>query len=471
MRPWDERAGVHTKRVAVIGAGPTGMATAYALAKAGVVAHVYEAGAQVGGLTRSFKLWDELVDLGPHLFEGFDPAAFALWKEVVGNNVRMLRRDTRIVIGGRVYRQPLQPGEMLRGLGMRGALRAGLGYASARIAPRGPCGSAERFLVRRFGTHLYAFFYRPYCRKLWGRDPSEVDETLAAAILPDHPTGRTLVGATPRRLVTREQALPTSFPYAVEGAGAFCTRAAARIAQLGGSVRLSATVTRVLSVDRNVTGIGMGNARYAYDWVVSSMPLAALLRGLTDDVPPAVGRALSRLRFRSTILVYLRVRGRGTVPHLWMYVDEAIRAGRITNFARWQGAEDADAQTIAVEYWCDDDDPLLRSDDATLRALAERELSAVAGVQPPRAVDDAHVCRIRASHPVYHRGYLRDLSRVCEHLATYAGLSVITRDGLHAHDAQPRALEVGLQTARSVLESLGLPRPSTQLDQELNASD
>ena len=470
MGPWDERACVHTKRVAIIGAGPTGMATAYVLAKAGVVAHVYEAGAQVGGLTRSLKLWDETVDLGPRIFAGHDPEALALWREVVGANVRMLQRDTRVVIDGRMYRYPLQPGELLRGLGPRGTLRAGLGYARARVAPRGAPGTAERFFTRRFGTHLYACFFQPYCRKLWGLDPSEVDDTFAAAILGESSVGGALVQLARGSGCTRE-APPQSFPYALEGAGTFCVRAAARIAQLGGSVRLSAPVARVLSVDRHVTGIGMCNTRYAYDWVVSSMPLSALLQSLTDELPSPVSRALSRLRFRSTILVYLRVRGRGIVPHLWMYVNDGVMAGRITNFARWQGTEDPEIQTIAVEYWCDEGDALFRADDATLRALATRELGEIAKAQPPPTVDDAHVCRIRASHPIHHRGYPRDLAVVSEHLGTYSGLTVIGRAGMHAYDAQARALEVGLQTARSVLESLGVSRPSTLSDQEMNAAD
>ena len=462
---------MHTKRVAVIGAGPIGMATAYALAKAGIITHVYEAEAQVGGLTRSFKLWDGTVDLGPHILASSAPDAFALWKEIVGSNVRMLQRDTRILIDGRVYRSPLRTADLLRGLGARGTLRAGLGIARARIAPRGTAGSAERLLVRRFGTHLYALLFRPHCRKLWGRDPSDVDESFAVALVEHALVGPTRVGAGGARASGREVSLETSFPYAAEGAGAFCARAAARIAQLGGSVRLSAPVTRVLSSNWNVTGIGMGNARYAYDWVVSCMPLTALLQSLADEVPAAVGRALSRLRFRNTILVYLRVRRPCALPALWMDLDDVVTAARITNFARWQGSEDADAQTIAVEYWCDPGDPLLRYDDARLRALATRELQAVIGGEPPLAVDAAHVCRVEASHPVYHRGYLHDLSVVREHLGRYGGLTTVDRAGLHAHDVQAPALALGLCTARSVLESLGMPRPSTQVDRALNAAD
>ena len=44
-------------KVAVIGAGPAGLACAYQLTKAGVGTDVFEASGCVGGLARSFDLW------------------------------------------------------------------------------------------------------------------------------------------------------------------------------------------------------------------------------------------------------------------------------------------------------------------------------------------------------------------------------------------------------------------------------
>jgi protoporphyrinogen oxidase len=61
-------------RVAVIGAGPAGLTAAYQLAKAGVEVEVFEASDSVGGLARSFTLWDQTVDLGR---TGFFPATRA----------------------------------------------------------------------------------------------------------------------------------------------------------------------------------------------------------------------------------------------------------------------------------------------------------------------------------------------------------------------------------------------------------
>lgn len=451
-----ERRDVHTQRVAVIGAGLTGMATAYVLAKAGVTVHVYDAAPHVGGLTRSFRLWDETVDLGPHIFAGYDPASLSLWLEVIGPDFRMLPRDTRIAIGGRVYAYPLAPAALLCGLGALGTLRAGLGYVRAQLMPAGPVDSAKYFFTRRFGTYLYGLFFRPYCQKLWGLDPAEVDASFAAALVGDISIGRVLLNRLRGRVGAREASLQTSFPYALRGAGSFCERAARLVAQRGGQIKLSASVTRLTTSGERVTGVVTGDGQQPYDWTVSTVPLPALLPKL-GEVSASLEGARQRLRFRSAVLVYLRARGRGILPCLWMYVNDGSAAGRITNFARWQGKEDAERQTIAVEYWCARDDDTYRADDPTIISRATWDLRRAVG-QADLIVEDGFVVRVPTAHPVLYRGYHADVAQLSRQVARYDGLSVVGRGGGYAYDAQASALQEGLATARRVVEALRLRR-------------
>ena len=60
-------------KIAVIGAGPAGLTAAYEIAKAGHEVEVFEASPYVGGMCRSFDLWGQTVDLGPHRFFSSDP--------------------------------------------------------------------------------------------------------------------------------------------------------------------------------------------------------------------------------------------------------------------------------------------------------------------------------------------------------------------------------------------------------------
>ena len=109
-------------RVAVIGAGPAGITAAYELAKGGAEVEVFEAGATVGGLSRSFELWGQTVDLGPHRFFSNDLRVNKLWLEVVGKDYAMVDRLTRIYYKKQFFNYPLKPANALRNMGIFNAV-------------------------------------------------------------------------------------------------------------------------------------------------------------------------------------------------------------------------------------------------------------------------------------------------------------------------------------------------------------
>ena len=48
------------------------------------------------------------------------------------------------------------------------ALRIGLGYGRAQLAPKSPEVSLQDFFINRFGNRLYRTFFKDYTEKVWG---------------------------------------------------------------------------------------------------------------------------------------------------------------------------------------------------------------------------------------------------------------------------------------------------------------
>ena len=96
------------KDVIVIGAGPAGLTAAYKLAEGGCDVTVYEAGNTVGGLARSFELWGQIVDCGPHRFFSGDKIVNDFFKEIVGDDFIIVNRLTRIYYRKKFYYYPLK---------------------------------------------------------------------------------------------------------------------------------------------------------------------------------------------------------------------------------------------------------------------------------------------------------------------------------------------------------------------------
>src|SRR3954467_471772 len=122
-------------RVAVIGAGPAGLTAAYQLAKGGVDVEVYESSGHVGGMARSFKLWGQTVDLGPHRFFSNDARINRLWLEVVGSDYKMVNRLTRLYYKKRFFYYPLEPVNALWQMGLVESARCVASYLKEKITP------------------------------------------------------------------------------------------------------------------------------------------------------------------------------------------------------------------------------------------------------------------------------------------------------------------------------------------------
>lgn len=439
-------------KVAVIGGGPAGMTAAYELAKAGVNVDVFEASGQVGGMARSFALWNQKVDLGPHRFFSSDARVNRLWLEVTGRDYKMVDRLTRIYYKGRFFHYPLKPFDALGNLGILEAAVCVFSYVKERARPTGPDGSFENWVVGRFGRRLFEIFFKTYSEKLWGISCKDLDADFAAQRIKKLSLYEAIKNAFLGGKGNKHKTLVDQFAYPNGGTGMVYERMADYVNSHGGRVHLRAPVKRAVSEGGRVTGLELeGGEVRKYDHVISSMPLTLLVSRL-PDVPEPVKRAASNLTFRNTILVYLNVVGRDLFPDNWLYVhSDDLQMGRLTNFRNWApelyGQEKS--SIMALEYWCYDQDPMWAEDDATLIARAKDEL-AKTGLVKGAPITDGHVERVPRCYPVYRRGYKEALKPVEEYLKTVQGMTVIGRYGSFKYNNQDHSILMGMLAAENV---------------------
>ena len=170
-------------KVGIIGAGPAGLSAAYQLAKEGVHVEVFEAADTVGGLAKTFSLWGQKVDLGPHRYFSDDPRINRLWFEVVADDYRMVDRLTRIYYRRRFFHYPLEPVNALwnmgvwRGHSLPGQLCPPEDHARLRRPPDDS--TFESWVVGRFGQPLYETVLQVVHRKTLGHTVRQLDADFA----------------------------------------------------------------------------------------------------------------------------------------------------------------------------------------------------------------------------------------------------------------------------------------------------
>jgi protoporphyrinogen oxidase len=442
------------KKVGVIGAGPAGLTAAYELSKAGVEVELFEAQDSVGGLSKSIKLWGQTVDLGPHRFFSSDPRVNALWLEVAGQDYELVDRLTRIFYQGRLFHYPLRLGNVLFNLGPLEAANCLFSYIKERIFPREPDGSFEDWVVSRFGRRLYEIFFKTYSEKLWGISGKELDADFAAQRIKKLSLVEAVKNAILQGRGNKHVTLVDQFAYPVQGTGMIYDRMAKRIQENGGKLHLKTPVKRVVTEGNRAVAIETEKfGRTDFDQVISTMPLTLMVRSL-GDVPAEVVEACGKLRFRNTVLVYLRMDGRNLFDDNWLYVhSNAIRCGRITNFRNWVPSLYGDDPTtiLVLEYWCNSEDDMWGWSEDELGRLARADI-AESGLATGVECLDHKVVKINRCYPIYERGYNEQVDVVKNFLQTVPNLQAIGRYGSFKYNNQDHSILMGILAARNLTE-------------------
>lgn len=440
-------------RVGIIGAGPAGLTAAYRLQQMGADVTVFEAGPTVGGLARSFDLWGHRVDLGPHRFFSNDMRINRLWQEVLGSEYRVVERLTRIYYRKRFFDYPLRVGNVLANLNLWDISSAIGSYLRERLVPERAVDQRDTFeawVVHNFGRRLYEMFFKSYSEKLWGIRCDALDADFAAQRIKKFSLGQSILAAFN---IGRHnhKTLVDEFVYPKGGCGDLYLRMADSITRGGGRVKLSCPVKGIENLGNRATGVClMDGSSWSFDHVVSTMPLTLMVNSLNP--PDEVVEATAHLKFRNTLVIYLRVETTTLFKDQWLYIhSDEVAVGRITNFRNWVPDlyGNLDFTILALEYWCYDEDALWSENDASLIARGDRDLRVI-GLVNTASVSAGHVERIRRCYPVYARGYRDTLRPVIAHLKTIKNLWPIGRYGSFKYNNQDHSILMGLLVAENI---------------------
>jgi protoporphyrinogen oxidase len=445
----------------VIGAGPAGLTAAYELARHGVPVVVTEQDGQVGGLARTVEYRGFRFDIGGHRFFTENSSVRDLWQTLLGADLLVRPRLSRIYYRGRFFDYPLKPLNALRGLGLSTSLAVLGSYLWRKLAPVRPETSFADWVTNRFGDRLYRIFFQSYTEKVWGIPCDEIGAQWAAQRIRGLSL-RTAMAAMffPVRHTTGENAIRTltdSFYYPRLGPGMMWEAFRAEIERQGGRILLPCRVETIHHDGSAVTGVTASRngerreERVAQ--VISSIPLRELVRSLRPEPPAEVLAAAERLRYRDFLTVALIVDAADLFPDNWIYVhDPKVRVGRVQNFKNWspEMVPDAARTCLGMEYFCTAGDELWSMPDGELVSLAKRELAAI-GLAGEELVSDGVVVRMAKAYPVYDEAYPGAVAAIRRYLDRFTNLQVIGRNGMHKYNNMDHSMLTGMLAARNLL--------------------
>jgi UDP-galactopyranose mutase len=363
----------------VIGAGPTGLSAAYHL---GEDALLLEQNDQIGGWCRSLQLDGFTFDFAGHIMFSNDPYVHEMYKTLLGDNVHWQDREAWIYSKNVFTRYPFQgalyglPAEVITECIM-GAIEARFGKDPGSHAKQTVNGGAanknsshstngratlaltngsakngqlkdccgdgilestaaltngaqhtnghpsssepnnfEEFIYKVWGAGIAKHFAIPYNKKLWAVPLAEMETSWLGGRVPMPDLKEMIEGAL--RPVPKPMGPNARFGYPLRGG--FAALMNGFLPHLKNPPRLNAGVAAVLP-RQHLVRLRDGN-EIPYEYLISTMPLPALIRAMGDQAPNEIRKAVSQLRHVSVRCVHLGIGRENVTDKHWIYYPE-----------------------------------------------------------------------------------------------------------------------------------------------------
>ena len=447
------------QKVVILGAGPAGLSTGYALAQAGWQVEVYEQLPQVGGLARTVEHQGFRFDLGGHRWFTKKDELNAFLVDVLGDELIWVDRTSRIYFDGKFVQYPLKMGNVLGEIGpLTGARAVGdfvLAKAQQTLSQR-PIRSMEDAYVAQFGRTLYEMFFRRYSEKLWG----ERCDQLSGDWVTQRSKGMSLlttVRDTLKKNNDQVESLIDRFMYPEMGYGRISERMADVITANGGHVHTGYRVVQARHDGRTLRQVVVSNGRaeevVEADAFVSSIPMTELARILRPSAEHAVLAATEQLSYRDLVTVHLLLNREQVTNDTWVYVhDPRVSFARLHEPRNWSPAlAPAGKTSLVLEVFCEAGDSIWQTSDEGLCELVTRDLAHYLHFIEPSDVIGGFAVRLRDAYPRYGLDYRPAVDTIKSHLKRFTNLQIVGRGGTFRYNNADHAVETGLLAARNLL--------------------
>jgi protoporphyrinogen oxidase len=449
------------KDVVILGGGPSGMSAGYVLSKSGSNVLVIERQARVGGLAKTIEHHGFRFDLGGHRFITDNKQLEALIREILGSDLLVVERSSKILLDGKLYDYPITVRNALSRLGLGNSIKLIADYLWEQIRKhftKAPIISLEDWVVRHFGRSLFNLFFKEYSEKVWGVPCNRIAKEWVAKRIKGLSLGVAIRGALSRTESRSKRTLANQFLYPRLGIGQICDNLQKHIDR-NSQVMTDASVIGINHADNRVESVTVkddnGVLEYAGCEFISSIPLTTLVQLLNPPPPVEILQAAASLRFRDLVVVTVMLDRERVTDQTWMYIpDRAVPFGRIHEPKNWSTQMAPEGKThLVIEYYCFCGDAIWTATDAELAQRTVSELSRMGFIEAGEVLE-CTTLRIPKAYPLFEVDYIQKQKCIVEYLDRFSNLELIGRGGQFEYYNTDHAMESGITAAETILSRL-----------------
>ncbi|MGK7394492.1 MAG: FAD-dependent oxidoreductase [Candidatus Cyclobacteriaceae bacterium M3_2C_046] len=399
------KTGLSNERVAVIGAGMSGLSCGILLNKQNCDVKVFEASNRIGGLARSFKWHGIDCDLAPHRLFSKDKVILDELLELTPMEAQ--KRKSKIFIKNKVIRDPVNPFELILKFNPLITSKMVFGYLFKKKRPEN---TFENLALNAFGRGLYEFFFRPYTEKLLGAKPEELSIEWGRQKI--RVSGLADVFKRNSKIFFR------GFYYPIKGG--YGSIVNSMHDQIKDNVLLNSRVTGFELEGNKITGVkyqeeGVEKV-YKCDRVISTIPTTILGKMLGQEF---------QFRFQPVKLVYLLINKDRVTPNHWIYFgDRDVVINRMAEFKNFSDFDaPKDKTVLCAEVTTATENPV----EDVLKAVYDYKLF------KPEDLLDTMLLQEKFGYPVYMKDFEKVKDKVKTELGKIENLHLVGRNAEFRH--------------------------------------
>ena len=388
---------MNKQRIAVLGAGPMGLAVAYQLARDGHQPVVFEADDRVGGMTAAFDFSGLSIERYYHFHCTSDHAFLTLLDEL-GLTDRMRWVETRM---GYWFQGRLQawgnPIALLkfRGLSLVAKFRYGLhAFLCTRRKDWAPLDHVEAtgWIKRWVGAEAYEVLWR----RLFDYKFYDYTDNLSAA----------WIWSRIRRIGrSRYSLFREKLGYLEGGSDTLLQALRDDIERHGGEIHLKTPVNRVVIEEAQVRGLEMAARFEAFDKVISTIPLPYVPR-LMPDLPEDILRRFQSINNIAVVCVIVKLR-KALTANFWLNTNDPEMD--IPGLVEYSNLRPLDQHIVYVPFYMPGEHPKFSEPDQTFLDKVHRYMKKINPELRDEDFMDMRASRYRYAQPICDPGYLDNL--------------------------------------------------------------
>lgn len=388
------------QRIAVLGAGPMGLAAAYQLTVDGHQPTLFEADDRVGGMTATFDFGGLEIERYYH-FHCISDHAFLQMLHELGIADQMRWMETKM---GYWYQGLLQPWGnpvallQFRGLSFIAKFRYGLhAFLSAKRNDWHSLDKLEAsaWIKRWVGEEAWEVLWR----RLFDYKFYDYSQGLSAA----------WIWSRIRRIGrSRYNLMREKLGYLEGGSTTLLNALKTAIEAQGGEMRLRSAIERVVIREGKVQGVQVAGQLESFDKVISTIPLPYVPR-LMPDLPADVLEKFMAVKNIAVVCVIAKLR-KAVSENFWLNTNDPEMD--IPGLVEYTNLRPLSQHVVYVPFYVPGEHPLYAEPDTVFFAKVRNYLQKI----NPALTDDDFVemraSRYRYAQPICEPGYLERLPPV-----------------------------------------------------------